>query len=343
MRSVIVHGTGQVSVDTVPDPTLPGPDGAVVEVTTSAICGSDLHFYDGDLPFFPVAVGHEVVGRVVEVGPDVRRVRVGDRVMVASVAGCGACPGCAEGDPVTCTAGGVVFGSGSGLGGGQADLLGVPAADFQLHVLPDAIDDEAALLLTDNLGTGWAGAQRADIPAGGTVVVLGLGAVGLCAVRSAIALGAGQVLAVDPVAGRVARAVADGASALDGPTVEAVLAATGGRGADAVIDAVATDGSLTDAFGAVRAGGTISVVGIHDLEPYPLPLLMGVYRSITLRMTTAPVHRTWRDLVPLVTHGRLDTTGIFTHTYALDDAADAYAAVAARSADVLKVRFTTDA
>ena len=338
---MIVHGTGQVSVDTVPDPTLPGPDGAVVEVTATAICGSDLHFYDGDLPFYPVAVGHEVVGRVVEVGPDVRRVRVGDRVMVASVAGCGACPGCLRGDPVTCDAGGQVFGSGTGLGGGQSELLAVPVADFQLHVLPPHLDDEAALLLTDNLGTGWAGAQRADIPPGGTVVVLGLGAVGLCAVRSALALGAGRVLAVDPVTGRVDRAVASGATAVAGPTVEAVLEATGGRGADAVIDAVATDGSLTDAFGAVRAGGTISVIGIHDLEPFPLPLLMGVYRSVTLRMTTAPVHRTWRDLVPLVAHGRLDTSGVFTHTFDLADAADAYAAVAARSADVLKVRLTT--
>jgi 2-desacetyl-2-hydroxyethyl bacteriochlorophyllide A dehydrogenase len=347
MRSVTIHGMGLVSVDTVPDPTLTGPDGAIVEVTTTAICGSDLHFYDGDLPFYPVAVGHEVVGRVVEAGPDVRRVKVGDRVLVASVAGCGACEGCAAGDPVTCVAGGQVFGSGTGLGGGQSDLLAVPAADFQLLVLPEdpqELDDEAALLLTDNLGTGWAGAQRADIPPGGTVVVLGLGAVGLCAVRSAIALGAGQVLAVDPVVGRRARAVASGATAVvDGPTAEVVMEATKGRGADAVIDCVANDASMTDAFAAVRAGGTISVVGIHDLEPFPLPLLMSVYRSITLRMTTAPVHRTWRDLVPLVANGRIDTSGIFTDTYDLDDAAAAYAAVAARSADVLKVRFTTSA
>lgn len=338
-----IHGSGLVSVDSVPDPALPGPDGAIVAVTTTAICGSDLHFYDGDLPFYPVAVGHEVVGRVVEVGPDVRRTQVGDRVLVASVAGCGACDGCAAGDPVTCSgpSGGQVFGSGTGLGGGQSDLLAVPAADFQLLVLPESIDDEAALLLTDNLGTGWAGAQRADIPPGGTVVVLGLGAVGLCAVRSAIALGAGQVLAVDPVEGRRARATASGATAVDGPTVDAVMQATRGRGAHAVIDAVAHDSSMTDAFAAVRAGGTVSVVGIHDLEPFPLPLLMGVYRSITLRMTTAPVHRTWRDLVPLVSNGRLDTTGIFTDTYDLDDAAAAYRAVAARSAEVLKVRFTT--
>ena len=340
MRSVIIDGPGSVRIDEVPDPVLPGPDGAIVQVEVAAICGSDLHFYDGDLPLFPVAPGHEVVGTVVEIGPDVRRVAVGDRVLVASVAGCGACVGCATGDPVTCLSGGKVFGSGE-LGGGQSDLLAVPAADFQLLGIPEGVSDEAALLLTDNLGTGWAGAQRADFAPGATVVVLGLGAVGLCAVRSALAQGAGRVLAVDPVAGRRDRAVASGAIAVDGPTVEAVLEATGGRGADAVIDAVAKDVTLDNAFASVRAGGTVSVIGVHDLSPYPLPILMSLFRSVTLRMTTAPVHRTWAELVPLVQHGRLDTSGIFTHTFDLEDAATAYAAVAARTPDCLKVMLTT--
>lgn len=339
MRSVIITGPAQIAVETVSDPTLSGPGDALVRVESSAICGSDLHFYDGDLPFFPVAVGHEVLGTVLEVGPDVRRFRAGDRVLVSSVAGCGQCVGCANGDPVTCVEGPRVFGSGE-LGGGQSELLAVPAADFQLLKIPDGIDDEAALLLTDNLGTGWAGAQRADIPPGGTVVVLGLGAVGQCAVRSALLQGAGQVLAFDPVAGRQQRAVASGAIGVEGPLLDVVMEATQGRGADSVIDAVANDATLDNAFATVRAGGTISVIGIHDLNPFPLPALMGVYRSITLRMTTAPVQHTWADLVPLVRHGRLDTTNIFTHTYALEDAVAAYQAVASRDAECLKVRFT---
>lgn len=338
MRSVIVTGQGQIAVENVPDPTLTGARDALVRVQSAAICGSDLHFYDGDLPFFPVAVGHEVIGEVVEVGADVRRFRPGDRVLVASVTGCGECVGCAAGDPVTCILGPKVFGSGE-LGGGQSELLAVPAADFQLLRIPDGVDDEAALLLTDNLGTGWAGAQRADIPPGGTVVVLGLGAVGQCAVRSALLQGAGQVLAFDPVAERRKMAVAAGAVEVDGPLQEVVMAATGGRGADSVIDAVAIDATLDDAFGVVRAGGTVSLIGIHDMNPYPLGALMGVYRSITLRMTTAPVHRSWSQLVPLVQHGRFDTSGIFTHTFDLDDAAAAYSAVAARGSDCLKARF----
>jgi 2-desacetyl-2-hydroxyethyl bacteriochlorophyllide A dehydrogenase len=328
MRTVMITGTGEVSVETVPDAVLPGPDGAVVQVEKAAICGSDLHFYDGDLPFFPVAVGHECLGTVVEAGSDVRRFSVGDRVLVASVAGCGACDGCATGDPVTCRTGPKVFGAGE-LGGAQSDLLAVPAADFQLLRVPDGVSDDAALLLTDNLSTGWAGAHGAR----GTVVVLGLGAVGLCAYRSAQAHGA-EVHGFDPVAGRRARVP----HALE--SVEQVLELTDGRGADMVIDCVANDASVDAACGAVRAGGTVSVVGIHPMEPYPLNVLMGVYRSITLRMKTAPVHQTWADLVPLVQSGALPTDGVFTHSFPLDRAADAYAAVAARSADCLKVVLT---
>ena len=336
MRTAVITGPGQVAIEDHADPVLTGPDGAVVRVDVSAICGSDLHFYDDDIPMFPVAAGHEVVGTVVEAGPDVTSVSLGDRVLVASVAGCGRCEGCAQRDPILCVHGGKVFGAGE-LGGGQAELLAVPAADFNLLAVPDGIGDEAALLLTDNLATGWAGAKRGEVSPGDTVLVIGLGAVGLCAVRSALALGAERVLVADPVEGRRARAVASGAIALGGPTAEAALEATGGRGVDTVIDAVAKDVTLDDSFAAVRAGGTVSVIGVHDLSPYPLPVLMGLFRSITLRMTTAPIHATWPDLVPLIQDGTLDTTGIFTHQFALEDAAAAYAAVAARTADCVKV------
>lgn len=337
MRNVIITGPGSVEVQDAPDPSPPDRGGAVVTVEATGICGSDLHFYDGDLPVGDgVAVGHEFLGTVAEVGPDVERFRVGDRVLAASVTGCGRCDGCATGDPVMCIDGARIFGSGM-LGGGQASAVAVPSADFQLLRIPEGIDDEAALLLTDNLSTGWIGAKRADIPPGGTVVVLGLGAVGLCAVRAALHLGAGDVLAVDPVAGRRALAAAAGAEPVEGPAVEAVLAATRGRGADSVIDAVALDATLDTALACVRPGGTVSVVGVHDMRPYPLPILGCLLRSVTLRTTTAPIQQTWRDLVPLIQQGGLHTNGIFTHRFALDDAAAAYAAVAARSAECIKV------
>ena len=164
---------------------------------------------------------------MVEAGPDVRSVKVGDLVLVSSVAGCGTCVGCATRDPITCLSGP------ADLRVGRARWRAVRSAGrarrrLPAAAIPDGIDTEEALLLTDNLATGWAGAQRADIPPGGTVVVYGLGAVGLCAVSSAIVQGAGQVFAVDPVEGRRDRAARAGRHAAGAPRAGAVLEATGG-------------------------------------------------------------------------------------------------------------------
>jgi 2-desacetyl-2-hydroxyethyl bacteriochlorophyllide A dehydrogenase len=340
MRAVVVDGPRSIRVDTRPDPALPGPDGAIVEVTAAGICGSDLHFYEADFPLAePITLGHEAVGTVVETGPDVRTVKVGDQVMVSSVTGCGACPGCATRNPVMCYSGFQIFGGGV-LDGAQADLLAVPAADFQLLRIPQAISTEQALLLTDNLATGWAAAQRADIPFGGTVAIIGLGAVGLCALRSALFQGAATVFAVDRVDGRLDRAARLGATPLKAPAVDAILAATGGRGVDSVIDAVATDASLTDALNAVRPVGTVSVVGVHNMNPFPLNALGCLIRSTTLRMTTAPVQRTWPELIPLLQAGRLNVDGIFTTTLPLDEAAKGYATAESRSGEDVKILLT---
>ncbi|CAN3127950.1 alcohol dehydrogenase catalytic domain-containing protein [Mycobacterium sp. smrl_JER01] len=337
MRTVVVDAPRSISVDNRPDPVLPGPDAAIVQVSAAGICGSDLHFYEADFPLpGPVALGHEAVGVVVDAGPDVHSVKVGDHVMVSSVTGCGACPGCATRDPVMCHQGFQVFGSGV-LGGAQAELLAVPAADFQLCKVPDGISVEQALLLTDNLATGWAGARRADFPLGGTVAVFGLGAVGLCALRSAFAQGAATVFAVDQVDGRLQRAAQWGGTPIAVPAAQTILDATGGCGVDAVIDAVATDASMTDALNVVRPGGTVSVIGAHDMQPFPFPALAGLMRSVTFRLTTVPVQSTWPELIPLLQSGRLDVDGIFTTTLPLDDAAQGYAIAESRSGDEVKV------
>ena len=340
MRAVVIDSSGQIRIDNRPEPVLPGSDGAIVQVESASICGSDLHFLEGHYPIMdPVSLGHEAIGTVVETGSDVTRFRRGDRVLVSSVAGCGHCAGCATHDPIRCVAGPQIFGSGV-LGGAQAELLAVPAADFQLLTIPDGISTEQALLLTDNLATGWAAAKRADIPVGGTVAVLGLGAVGTCALRSALFLGAAQVFAVDPVADRRARAEASGAIGIDPPSAQQIREATGGLGVDSVIDAVATDTTIGDALDAVRTGGTVSIVGVHDLQPYPLPALACLIRSLTVRFTTAPVQQTWPELVPLLQAGRLDVDGIFTTTMPLDDAAEGYAAALSRSGEHVKIQLT---
>jgi len=348
MRAAVIFGAHSVRVDDVDDPVLPGPNGAVVTVTKSAICGSDLHFYDGDMGVGPdgLRIGHEAVGTVAEVGPDVHSVKVGDRVLVSSVTGCGACPGCATGNPILCQrTGPKVFGSGE-LGGAQAEGLAVPAADFQLQKLSgelSEITDEAALLLTDNLPTGWIAARKADFRPGATVAVIGLGAVGLCAVRSALLLGAGRVLAADLAPGRRAMAESFGAEPIDpaseGGTAAAVRAATGGLGAESVIEAVGADATVDAAIASVRAGGTVSIVGVHNMTPYALPLLATLFRSLTIRTTTAPIQQTWAELLPLVASGRMRTDGIFTHRFPLEKAVDAYQAVAARSSDCIKTVF----
>jgi threonine dehydrogenase-like Zn-dependent dehydrogenase len=348
MRAAVITGTHSVQIDDVPDATLPGPDGAVVTIQKSAICGSDLHFYDGDIPVGPdgLSIGHEAVGIVAEVGSEVRTVKVGDRVVIASVTGCGHCVGCALGDPVQCRNGGPqVFGSGK-LGGAQAEALAVRGADFQLRKLAgelSEISDEAALLLTDNLPTGWIGARNANFVPGATVAVIGLGAVGLCAVRSALMLGAGRVLAVDPVAGRRAIAESFGAQGIDpnaeGGTVAQLHELTGGLGVDSVIEAIALDATLDAALASVRAGGTVSIIGVHNLTPYPFQVLPALFRNLTIRTTTAPIQQTWRELFPLVASGRIATDRIFTHSFPLEKAVDAYAAVAARTGDCIKTVF----
>ncbi|CFS17827.1 zinc-binding dehydrogenase [Mycobacterium tuberculosis] len=168
------------------------------------------------------------------------------------------------------------------------------------------------------------------------MAVIGLGAVGLCALRSAFIHGAATVFAVDRVKGRLQRAATWGATPIPSPAAETILAATRGRGADSVIDAVGTDASMSDALNAVRPGGTVSVVGVHDLQPFPLPALTCLLRSITLRMTMAPVQRTWPELIPLLQSGRLDVDGIFTTTLPLDEAAKGYATARARSGEELR-------
>ena len=313
MRAVVMDSKGAVRVDVLPEPELPGPFGAIVKVDAAAICGSDMHFYDGDLPSVDgLSIGHEAVGTIVELGSAVGRFALGDRVMVSCITACGHCAGCGAGDPAICDTGSTLFGFGAGLGGGQAELLAVPGADWNLGPLTDDVSDEAALLLTDNLSTAWTAARRGEVSPGKSVLVLGLGAVGLCAVRCALALGAATVFVYDPVAGRRDRAVGFGGTAVGDDTVAEVTDATGGRGVDVVIDAVATDRSLDSAFGAVKAGGTVSVVGVHDLNPYPMPILTGVFKSITLRMSMAAVQSAWREVVPLLRSGKLHTSDIFT-------------------------------
>jgi 2-desacetyl-2-hydroxyethyl bacteriochlorophyllide A dehydrogenase len=341
MRAVVLQGERDIRVEEVPDATLPGPDGLLLRVDRTAICGSDLHLYHGPLTIPGVHLGHEFVGTVEEVGPEVTSVRAGDRVLVSGVVGCGRCTECRSGDPVTCLNGGLkVFGTSLDLWGGQAEAVGVPSADASVLKIPEGITDEQAVLLTDILPTGYLGAQRADIHPGDTVVVIGLGPVGVFALQCAQLYGPARILAVDMVPERLARAEALGAEPIDasgGATIPAVYEATGGRGAQAVIEAVGADQTITDAIFCAAPGGTVSVIGANTNLALPVPMAVMLFKKLTLRVTLASIPSTWPALVPLVESGKLRPEQVFTHRLPLSEAAEAYRLFEQRDDGCLKV------
>ncbi len=341
MKAVILEGERDVKVGDVPDPELPGPDGVVVRVEKSAICGSDLHFYHGSIPVIGVRLGHEFIGTVAETGADVRTVQTGDRVLVSGVIGCGRCPACLRRDPVVCTGGGPkVFGSSLDLPGGQAEAVAVPAADTSVLKIPDEITDEQAVLLTDILPTGYLGAQMADIRPGSTVAVFGCGPVGLMTLHCVSLFGPGRVLAVDMLPERRARAEALGAEPIDpseGGSVAQIMDRTGGRGADCVIEAIGADQTIIDSLMSSAPGGTVSVIGVSMNLALPIPFPLILFKRLTVRAALASIPMTWEALVPLVASGKIEPDDVFTHRMGLSQAADAYRMFDAREDGVGKV------
>jgi len=340
VKAVVLQGAREVAVEEVPDPVLPGPGGAIIKVERTAICGSDLHLYHGAMGGAGVRLGHEFVGTVEEVGTDVRRVAKGDRVLVSGVIGCGHCDACLRRDPVICSnGGGKVFGVGPDLHGGQAEGVAVPAADLFALPIPDSISIEQEVLLTDILPTGYLGALRADIRPGSTVAVFGLGPVGVFALQCAQLFSPARIFAVDMVPDRLARAAQLGAEPIDATSVSAaqqILEATGGRGADSVIEAVGADATITQSIWAAAPGGTVSVVGVNLNFAFPFPMPLALTKRLTFRVTLASIPTTWDALIPLVAAGRLHPEDVFTHRVGLSEAADAYRRFDAHEAGVLK-------
>jgi 2-desacetyl-2-hydroxyethyl bacteriochlorophyllide A dehydrogenase len=341
MRATVLKGPRHVEVEQVPDPVLPGPGGVIVEVERTAICGSDLHLFHDAPTGVGIRLGHEAIGTVAEAGPEVHSVRVGDRVLVSGVIGCGQCGPCLAGQPNVCLAGkAAAFGTIPDLPGGQAEAMAVPFADTFTLPIPDGVTDEEAVLLTDILPTGYVGAARADIRPGCTVVVVGLGPVGMMALQCAALYGPARILAVDMVPERLARAAAFGAEPIDASQAAGslqVLEATGGRGAESVIEAVGADATVLDALSSVGTGGTVSIVGVNLNLALPFPMALVFLKSLTLRAVFAPIPGTWSALVPLIQAGKLALSETFTHHLALSQAAEAYELFDSRRDGVLKV------
>ncbi|HXZ61589.1 MAG TPA: alcohol dehydrogenase catalytic domain-containing protein [Acidimicrobiales bacterium] len=342
MRATVLEGPRTVSVEDVPDPVLPGPEGIVVAVERTAICGSDLHLYHDAPTGAGIRLGHEAIGTVAEVGPQVHGLQKGDRVLVSGVIGCGLCAPCRAGQPNVCLNGKTAaFGTLPDVPGGQAEAMAVPFADLFARRIPEAVGDEEAVLLTDILPTGYLGALRADIGPGSTVVVVGLGPVGVMALRCASLFGPARILAVDVVPERLARAKLLGAEPIDArqaPASAQVLEATGGRGAESVIEAVGADATVVDSVACAAPGGTVSVVGVNLNAALPFPFGALLIKSLTVRAVFAPIPGTWSALVPLIESGRLSgLADTFTHKMGLSRAPEAYELFDSRSDGVLKV------
>lgn len=381
MKALVYHAPKHVQVDEVDDPRLEGPRDAIIRVTRTAICGSDLHIYNGLFPQLRnEIIGHEFMGIVEEVGSGVTHLQRGDRVVVPFPIACGACFFCDHDWPTHCEnsnpehygpdgdvlkeKGGGLFGYTDlygGYAGGQAEYVRVPYADVGPRKVPESLNDEQVLFLTDIYPTGWAAADWAQIQPGETVAVFGCGPVGLMAQKAAWLQGAGRVIGIDILPYRLEQARRSANSevinAAEVDPVEALRELTEGRGADRVIDAVGmeADRSLLDktkavlhlergsdevietALRAVRRGGTVSVIGVYATSYDNFPVGRLVDKAITLRFGQAPVHRYIDDLLTQVREEKVVLDDIISHRLPLTEAAQAYEMFSKKQDDCVKV------
>jgi alcohol dehydrogenase len=331
MRAIVYQGPGTIEVQNVPSPRLEDPTDALVRVELAGICGTDLHVIAGDFAGIQpgAIIGHEFVGEVMAIGNAVTRFKVGDRVMASDFTACGHCRCCDRGDHWECPER-AFFGTGTSFGaplaGAQAELVRVPHADTTLGSIPKGCSDEAAILLGDNLATGWAAVERSALLPGEIVAIVGGGTVGQLASLSAQAAGAGAVILIEPSEARRAFARANGSLAASPEEARALLARlTDGEGADIVIEAVGGTSALTAAFDLVRRRGRIISVGAHAAETWSFPLARSFASELTLGFAIGDSIRLRPRLLSLITTGALDPTVVVNRRVGFAGAAQTYA------------------
>ncbi len=394
MKAVTWHAKRDIRVDEVADPVIKEPNDAIIKVTSSGICGSDLHLYEVLGPFLQPGdvLGHEPMGIVEEVGADITNIAPGDRVVIPFNISCGHCFMCAHGLQSQCETTQVrEYGTGASLfgytklygqvPGGQAEYLRVPQAQYGPIKVPEGPPDDRFVYLSDVLPTAWQAVEYAEVPDGGTLLVLGLGPIGDMSTRIALHRGIEQVIGVDLVPERIQRSRARGVHVLNLNTVDdlrsAVLDLTHGRGPDSVIDAVGMEAhgspiakaaqqatallpnavaaklmqkagidrlaSLLSAIDLVRRGGTISLSGVYGGATDPLPMLQLFDKQIQLRMGQANVHRWVPHLLPLLSDGDpLGVDDFATHHFPLSQAPDAYRIFQQKADGAVKILLQPD-
>jgi threonine dehydrogenase-like Zn-dependent dehydrogenase len=386
MRALTWHGKHDVRVDTVPDPQIVNPRDAIIKVTSTAICGSDLHLYDHTIPTMKAGdvLGHEFMGEVVEVGRGNSKLKVGQRVVVPFVIACGQCYFCKQQQFAACdnsnpaeTADMSEFLYGypmtgafgyshltGGYAGGQAEYVRVPYSDIGPIVIPDGIEDEKVLFLSDILPTGWMAADNCEIKPTDTVAVWGCGPVGLFAVQSAFGLGAHRVIAIDHYPHRLDLAKSMGAEVINFEEVdvrEALVEMTGGIGPDACIDAVGMEShgytadsimdkvkaavklvtdqthGLRQVIIACRKGGKVSIPGVYGgvTDKFPIGALME--KGLSVKTGQTHVQKYMPQLLKLIIEGKLDTTFLISHRLSLEEAPTGYKIFKEQQNEVTKV------
>ncbi|TKW61370.1 MAG: glutathione-dependent formaldehyde dehydrogenase [Blastochloris viridis] len=367
MRALCWHGTGDIRCETVPDPILENDDDIIIRVTSCAICGSDLHLMGGFVPSMKSGdvLGHETMGEVVAAGKAVRNLKEGDRVVIPFTISCGECRYCKSGLYSLCersnpngkeqakilgypTAG--LFGYShayGGFAGGQAEYLRVPYANVGPLKVPEHLTDEQVLFLSDIFPTGYMAAENCNLKGGETVVVFGCGPVGLFSIKSCFLLGAAKVIAIDAIEERLGLAKAAGAEILDyhdEDLQEKIVQMTGGKGPDAVIEAVGMEShgaegfmetlqskltstqrpyALTQAAMAVRPGGVISIPGVFiNATMAPMGHIVG--KGLTVRSGQTHVQKYMPKLLDHIEKGEIDPTFLITHRVGLEDGPEMY-------------------
>jgi threonine dehydrogenase-like Zn-dependent dehydrogenase len=372
MKALCWHGKKDIRYDTVPDPVIEHPRDVIVKTTSCAICGSDLHLFDGFMPGMEHGdiMGHEFMGEVVEVGAEVKRLKKGDRVVVPFTIICGECDQCRRGNFSVCertnrnghlaakmfghsTAG--LFGYThltGGYAGGQAEYVRVPHADAGCVKIPDGLTDEQVLFLGDIFPTGWQAAVQCEIEPTDTVAIWGAGPVGQFAIRSAVMLGAQQVIAIDNVPERLTMAEAGGAITINFDTesvVERLNELTHGKGPEKCIDSVGMEAHATRSIDSLydrakqavmaetdrphvlremmyvcRPAGVLSIPGVYGglIDKVPFGALM--QKGLTVRTGQTHVNRWTDDLLRRIQEGEIDPSFVITHTVSLAQGPELY-------------------